>query len=66
MTGPAVRELAGPGGAYTAWVDGPPDSEIVLLLHGFPQTRHTWRDQAPGRAAAGYRVVAPDQERRQH
>src|SRR5262245_22586451 len=57
----AVTELAGPAGTYTAWVDGPPQGDVVLLLHGFPQTRHTWRHQVPALAAAGYRVVAPDQ-----
>jgi pimeloyl-ACP methyl ester carboxylesterase len=55
-----VAQLAGPGGTYTAWVAGPVDGEVVLLLHGFPQTRHTWRHQVPGLAAAGYRVIAPD------
>ena len=33
----------------------------VLLLHGFPQTRHMWRHQLRALAAAGFRTVAPDQ-----
>ncbi len=57
----AVTEVRGPAGTYTAWVEGPTEGEVVLLLHGFPQTRHTWRQQVPSLAAAGYRVVAPDQ-----
>jgi pimeloyl-ACP methyl ester carboxylesterase len=32
----------------------------VLLLHGFPQTAHSWRRVAPELARAGYRVVAPN------
>lgn len=32
---------------------------LVLLLHGFPDTAHTWSHQMPALAAAGYRVVAP-------
>jgi len=31
------------------------------MLHGFPQSRHSWRAQVHALAAAGYRVVAPDQ-----
>ncbi|HYD09589.1 MAG TPA: alpha/beta hydrolase [Acidimicrobiales bacterium] len=40
---------------------GPEDGEPVLLLHGFPQTSHSWRHQLEALAAAGYRAVAPDQ-----
>jgi pimeloyl-ACP methyl ester carboxylesterase len=32
-----------------------------LLLHGFPQTSHTWRHQLEPLARAGYYAVAPDQ-----
>lgn len=41
--------------------DGPADGPLVLLLHGFPEFSHGWRRQVPALAAAGYRVVAPDQ-----
>jgi pimeloyl-ACP methyl ester carboxylesterase len=34
---------------------------LVLLLHGWPETAHSWRHQMGPLAAAGYRVVAPDQ-----
>lgn len=40
---------------------GPPDGELVLLLHGFPELWYGWRQQIPALAAAGYRVVVPDQ-----
>jgi pimeloyl-ACP methyl ester carboxylesterase len=33
---------------------------LVLMLHGFPETSHTWRHQIDALAAAGYRAVAPD------
>lgn len=33
---------------------------LVLLVHGWPELAHSWRNQLPALAAAGYRVVAPD------
>jgi len=35
------------------------DGSLVLLLHGFPDTAHSWSHQMPALAAAGYRAVAP-------
>jgi pimeloyl-ACP methyl ester carboxylesterase len=46
---------------FDARVAGPEDGELVLLLHGFPQTSHSWRSQLDALGAAGYRAVAPDQ-----
>ena len=46
---------------FDALVAGPPDGELVLLLHGFPQSSWEWRAQLPALAQAGYRAVAPDQ-----
>ncbi|MDQ2796989.1 MAG: alpha/beta fold hydrolase [Actinomycetota bacterium] len=40
---------------------GPAEGEVVVLLHGFPQNRHSWAGVAPQLAEAGYRVLAPDQ-----
>jgi len=34
---------------------------LVVLLHGFPDTPHTWDDLRPRLVAAGYRTVAPFQ-----
>lgn len=50
-----------PGLTFDAWAEGPADGPLVVLLHGYPQSRHTWRHQLPALAAAGYRAVAPDQ-----
>ncbi len=33
--------------------------KMALLLHGFPDTAHTWRHLMPQLASAGYRAVAP-------
>jgi len=32
---------------------------LVLMLHGFPDTAHTWSHQMTSLAGAGYRVIAP-------
>ena len=40
---------------------GAQDGDPVLMLHGFPQSRHTWLGQAEALARAGFRCVAPDQ-----
>jgi pimeloyl-ACP methyl ester carboxylesterase len=55
------RTLRTGAGDFTADVAGPESGAVVLLLHGFPQSRHAWRAQLPALAAAGYRAVAPDQ-----
>ncbi|MEA2491524.1 MAG: epoxide hydrolase 4, partial [Acidobacteriota bacterium] len=36
------------------------DGALVVLLHGFPEFRYSWRKQIPPLAAAGFQVVAPD------
>lgn len=35
------------------------DAPLAILLHGFPDTAHTWRHLGPALAEEGYRVVAP-------
>ncbi len=35
-------------------------AETVVLLHGFPEDRHSWAALTPALTAAGYRVLAPD------
>ena len=36
-----------------------PDGELVICLHGFPDSAWTFRHQLPVLVAAGYRVIAP-------
>ena len=57
-----MERLEIPVGEFTfdALAAGPADGELVLLLHGFPETSHEWRAQLPALAEAGYRAVAPD------
>ena len=46
---------------FDALVAGPDDGEVVLLLHGFPQSKEMWAPQLEALAGAGYRAVAFDQ-----
>jgi len=55
------RRLQARGLVFDALVAGPPAGELVVLLHGFPQTAACWARVAEALAAAGYRVLAPDQ-----
>ncbi len=59
----AVRRttIAARGLRFDALSAGPADGELVLLLHGFPQTGTCWDDALNGLADAGYRAVAPNQ-----
>jgi len=56
-----VQINARSGLSFTADVAGPAGGVLVLLLHGFPESRHSWRAALPELAKAGYRAVAPDQ-----
>jgi len=40
---------------------GPKDGPVVVLLHGFPEFWYGWRRQIDPLAAAGFRVIVPDQ-----
>ena len=40
---------------------GLPGDPVVVLLHGFPESAHSWRHQMAPLAEAGYHVIAPDQ-----
>lgn len=41
-------------------VDEAGEGELVVLLHGFPESSRSWRHQLPALAGAGYHAVAPD------
>jgi pimeloyl-ACP methyl ester carboxylesterase len=40
---------------------GPEDGPLLILLHGFPEPWFGWHHQIAPLAAAGFRVLAPDQ-----
>lgn len=43
--------------SYLEW--GAADGPLALLLHGFPDSAHTWRHLGPALADAGHHAVAP-------
>ena len=48
-------------GLRLAYVEaGPPEGEVVVLLHGEPTWSFLWRKVIPELTAAGLRVIAPD------
>jgi len=56
-----VTAITTPAGTFAADDAGPADGPLVLLLHGFPQSRYTWRACVPALGAAGFHAIAPDQ-----
>lgn len=44
---------------FSAFEYGPADGSLVLCLHGFPDSRTTFRHQVEPLVAAGHRVVVP-------
>lgn len=46
---------------FEARASGPEGGDLVLLLHGFPETSYEWRHALAELGRAGYRAVAPDQ-----
>ena len=51
--------IAARGMRFDALVAGPPRGELVLLLHGFPQTASCWHGALTTLGEAGYHAVAP-------
>lgn len=45
---------------FRTLVDGPPDAEMAILLHGFPEGAESWSRQIDALARAGVLAVAPD------
>jgi pimeloyl-ACP methyl ester carboxylesterase len=45
---------------FSGLAAGPPEGDLVILLHGFPQTSRAWRGQLARLAEQGFRAVAPD------
>jgi pimeloyl-ACP methyl ester carboxylesterase len=55
------RVIATNGVRLHAVEAGPPDGRLLILLHGFPEFWYGWHRHIESFAAAGYRVLVPDQ-----
>ncbi|MFL6100917.1 MAG: alpha/beta fold hydrolase [Actinomycetales bacterium] len=56
-----VRQYARDGLVFDVLDEGPEEAaEVVMLLHGFPQSGLTWGSVVPALHAAGLRTLAPD------
>lgn len=60
---PAFEEQCFQNGRVTLHtvISGPKDGPVVVLLHGFPEFWYGWHRQIEPLAAAGFRVIVPDQ-----
>jgi pimeloyl-ACP methyl ester carboxylesterase len=45
---------------FRTLVDGPPDGDLVIMLHGFPEGAESWASALDAVARAGALAVAPD------
>ncbi len=54
-----TRRLQANGLGFTVDEAGEGDA-VALCLHGFPESRFSWRHQLPALTGAGWRAVAPD------
>jgi pimeloyl-ACP methyl ester carboxylesterase len=50
-----------PGLTFDVLTEGPGGAPLVLFLHGFAESFHTWDHQIAAAAKAGYRAIAPSQ-----
>jgi pimeloyl-ACP methyl ester carboxylesterase len=58
---PELSEYSNDGLTFAVHAWGPADGRPLIALHGFPQTGTSWDAVAARLAAAGVRVLAPDQ-----
>ncbi|MCC5886351.1 MAG: alpha/beta hydrolase [Gammaproteobacteria bacterium] len=58
---PPSRLISTNGIRLAVYEAGPEDGLPVVLCHGFPELAYSWRRQIPALAAAGCRVICPDQ-----
>jgi pimeloyl-ACP methyl ester carboxylesterase len=61
MAETGLSQIEASGLVFDALTAGEVGAPLVLLLHGFAESFHTWRGQLPALAGAGFHAVAPSQ-----
>jgi pimeloyl-ACP methyl ester carboxylesterase len=56
-----IRQFTNDGLTFAVTDEGPVDGDVVVLLHGFPQTSTSWRAVCERLHASGYRTLTFDQ-----
>jgi pimeloyl-ACP methyl ester carboxylesterase len=56
-----IREFHNDGYTFPVTDDGPIGGDVIVLLHGFPQTSTSWQPVRDRLHASGYRTLAFDQ-----
>jgi pimeloyl-ACP methyl ester carboxylesterase len=56
----AEREIESNGLSFETLFAGPEDGEVVMLLHGYPQSAASWRETMEWLAKRGMRSIAPN------
>jgi len=56
-----VEQFTNDGFTFDVTDAGSANDELIVLLHGFPESRAAWTHVTPHLVRAGYRVLAPDQ-----
>jgi pimeloyl-ACP methyl ester carboxylesterase len=56
-----MNEFTRNGLVFDVRDEGSSDGDPIVLLHGFPESKESWDGVIPQLAAAGHRVLAPDQ-----
>src|SRR5437868_5079713 len=56
-----MNQFTNDGFSFDVTEAGSSSDELIVLLHGFPESRASWTAVTPHLVQAGFRVLAPDQ-----
>ena len=56
-----MEQFTNDGFTFEVTDSGSSSDDVIVVLHGFPESRESWREVTPHLVKAGYRVLAPNQ-----